>query len=59
MTKITYNVQHHNAASAANLMDDEIREKLHADRDWTSEQEFFDAYVEAHAQKYGEDFAIN
>lgn len=58
MTKITYNAQHHDIAIVANLMDDEIRELLAA-RDWTSEQAFFDAYVEAHAQKYGEDFIIN
>lgn len=58
MTKITYNAQHHDIATVANLMDDEIRELLAA-RDWTSEQEFFDAYVEAHLKKYGEDFIIN
>jgi hypothetical protein len=59
MTKITYNAQHHDIATVANLMDDEIRELLHAARDWTSEQAFFNAYVEAHLEKYGEDFIIN
>lgn len=58
MTKITYNAQHHDIATVANLMDDEIRELLAA-RDWTSEQAFLDAYVEAHLKKYGEDFIIN
>jgi hypothetical protein len=59
MTKIIYKGHQYDADAAANLMDDEIREKLHSARDWESEQELFDAYVEAHAQKYGEEFVIN
>jgi hypothetical protein len=43
----------------ANYMDDEIREALHSSRDWSSEQEFLDAYVEAHADKFdGEEFTV-
>lgn len=39
------------------LMDDEIREELHAEN-IESEQEFVDAYCEKHMHKYGEDFEI-
>lgn len=42
--------------AAVNLMDDEIREELHAELSPCGNQEFLDAYVERHAQKYGEDF---
>ena len=59
MTKITYKGHQYDADAAINLMDDEIREKLHSARDWESKQEFFDAYVKLHAEKYGEEFAIN
>lgn len=42
-----------------NLMDDEIREALHAELAPCTEQEFLDAYIEAHAAKYdGEEFQI-
>lgn len=38
-------------------MDDEIREELHAEMVPCTEQEFFDAYCERHAEKFdGEDF---
>lgn len=41
-----------------NLMDDEIREALHAEGIET-EQEFLDRYIEEHAKKYnGEVFTI-
>lgn len=41
-----------------NFMDDEIREELHAEIAPCTEQEFLDAYVERHAEKYGEEFEI-
>lgn len=44
--------------AAVNLMDDEIREALHAELAPCTEQEFFDAYCKAHEEKYGEEFAI-
>lgn len=44
--------------AAVNLMDDEIREELHAELVPCGNQEFLDAYVERHAQKYGEDFRV-
>jgi hypothetical protein len=40
------------------LMDDEIRESLH-DQAWESEQEFVDAYCEAHEAKYGQAFVVS
>lgn len=44
--------------ACVNMMDDEIREALHAEGIDT-EQEFLDRYVEEHAKKYnGEEFAI-
>ena len=44
--------------ACVNLMDDEIREALHAEGIET-EQEFLDRYVMEHAKKYnGEEFTI-
>ena len=44
-------------AACVNLMDDEIREALHAEGIET-EQEFLDRYIVEHAKKYnGEEFA--
>ena len=44
--------------ACVNLMDDEIREELHADG-IDNEQEFLDRYIERHAEKYdGEQFTI-
>lgn len=42
---------------AANLMDDEIREQLHAEG-IEDPQEFADRYCELHCEKFGEDFAV-
>lgn len=45
--------------AAVNLMDDEIREELHNKMAPCTDQEFLDAYVEAHAAKYdGEEFQV-
>jgi hypothetical protein len=44
--------------SAVALMDDDIREGLHATLASCSEQDFFDAYLIAHYVKYGEEFTI-
>lgn len=43
--------------AAVNLMDDELREQLHA-QGIESEQAFADAYAEAHAEKFGETFVV-
>lgn len=44
--------------ACAILMYDEIREELHMELAPCTEQEFLDAYVERHAEKFGEDFQI-
>lgn len=44
--------------AAVELMDDEIREELHAKLAPCTEQEFFTAYEIAHSEKYGEAFQI-
>ena len=41
-----------------NMMDDEIREELHNKLAPCADQEFVDAYVAAHEDKYGERFEI-
>ena len=45
--------------AAVNLMDDEIREAVHADIAPCTDQEFMDEYVKRHEAKYGETFVIN
>ena len=45
--------------AAVNLMDDDIRECLHNKMAPCTDQEFLNAYVEAHAAKYdGEEFQV-
>lgn len=44
--------------AAVNMMDDEIREKLHNKLAPCTDQEFMDAYVEAHEAKFNERFEI-
>ena len=46
-------------AAAVELMDDDLREQLHMELAPCTNQEFFDAYVKAHAEKFnGEKFQI-
>lgn len=46
-------------AAAVELMDDDLREELHMEMAPCTNQEFYDAYVKAHAEKYnGEKFQI-
>lgn len=40
------------------LMDDAIREEFHLEMAPCGEQEFLDAYIQRHLEKYGEEFAI-
>lgn len=56
--KVMLNGSEIDFAAAVNLMDDEIREELHAELAPCDDQEFLDAYVERHAEKYGEDFQV-
>ena len=41
-----------------NLMDDDIRENLHS-LGFSNNQQFVDAYVEEHKNKYNEEFIVN
>ena len=50
-TKVDYDV-------AVMLMDEEIRERLHAELSPCSEQEFFDAYAKEHETVYGEEWEL-
>lgn len=40
--------------TAVSMMDDDIRESVHAELAPCTEQEFFTAYEKAHAAQYGE-----
>ena len=57
LVPITVNGTKTTMETAAALMDDEIRDALHAEG-IADPQEFIDRYVEAHREKYGEDFAV-
>lgn len=43
---------------AVELMDDEIREEMHRERDWDTEEEFLREYERRHLKKYGTEFQI-
>jgi len=45
--------------TAVNLMDDELRERLHMEIAPCGEQEFADAYCREHALKFGAPFIVN
>lgn len=57
MSKVNYNGEVIDMAAARMLMDDEICEQIHGTVE--TEQEFMDAYAEAHEEKFGEEFAFN
>lgn len=40
------------------LMDDEIREQIHAEGNCTTEEEFLREYEKRHLEKYGEEFKV-
>ena len=44
--------------AAVSLMDDEIREEVHADLAPCSEEEFLAEYMKRHYEKYGEEFTV-
>ena len=58
MKKVNLNGYEVEFDAGAILMDDEIREEIHMELAPCTEQEFLDAYVERHAEKFGEDFQI-
>lgn len=45
-------------SAAIALMDDEIREEVHADMSPCTEQDFFTEYCKRHFAKYGEIFTV-
>lgn len=45
--------------AAVALMDDELRESIHAELSPCTEQEFFSAYEAAHAEKFGEEWELS
>lgn len=45
--------------TAVSMMDDEIRESVHAELAPCTEQEFFAAYEKSHAEKYGEEWEFS
>ena len=44
--------------AAVNLMDDEIREEIHAELAPCTEEEFLEEYIKRHEEKYNEPFTI-
>lgn len=44
---------------AVDFMDDELREKVHMELAPCTEQDFFDAYAKAYAEKYGEEWILS
>ena len=57
MNVINMNGTEINYEAAVELMDDELRESICGTVD--SEQEFFTAYENAHAEKYGEEWELS
>ena len=57
MKVINMNGAEINYEAAVELMDDEIRQSICGTVD--SEQEFFTAYENAHAEKYGEEWELS
>lgn len=45
--------------AAVLLMDDDVREQVHADLAPCTEQEFFTAYEKAHEEKFGEPWELS
>lgn len=45
--------------AAVELMDDEIREELHASGEFETEEDFLAAYMEKHEEKYSTPFVVS
>lgn len=57
--KVVLNGTEYYAEDVIFYMDDDIREEMHREGAWDSEQEFLDEYIIRHAEKYdGEQFEI-
>ena len=48
-----------NYNAAVELMDDELREEVHADLAPCTDQEFFDEYSRRHAERFGESWEMD
>ena len=59
MKVINMNGTEINYEAAVELMDDEICESLNFELAPCTEQEFFNAYEKAHAEKYGEEWELS
>lgn len=59
MRKVMLNNEAVDYDAAVNLMDDALREEVHADLAPCTEQEFLNEYVKRHEAKHGETFEIN
>ena len=57
MNNVNFNGREIDLAAARELMDDELCEQIHGTVD--TEQEFLDAYINAHLVKFATDFAFN
>lgn len=58
ISKVTYNGIEYDMDAVVELMNDELREKLHRELAPCSDQEFFDAYAREHKVKYGHPFTV-
>lgn len=58
MSKVILNGHECDYDACVNMMDDEIREDLHAEMAPCEDQEFLDAYCKRHFDKFGTDFEI-
>ncbi len=60
MTRHTFidaNGAEHDFDSATMLMDDKLREAIHAECDCETNQQFIEEYAKRHLETFGEDFA--
>lgn len=48
-----------NYNAAVELMDDELREEVHADLAPCTDQEFFDEYARRHSERFGETWEMD
>lgn len=58
MSKVTFDDDEFEYELLLRHMDEELRESLHKSRNWPSDQDFLDAYAEAHMERFGERFQI-
>lgn len=58
MGKVTWDDEEFEYESLLDRMDEELMGSLRKSRDWPSDQDFLDAYAEAHMERFGERFQI-